>query len=193
MPRVLVSSALIEDMPQGVASAAAYTSLDVAVLDISQGLPDATRLHWKDWGDGPPVVLLAGWKGDASGVIRIEGTLTVNGVEHQLVIANAGVAGGFDTAEAADLAVGARDEELHAGTLACLAAQRAASRVSSARARAATGRSVTRQRRPSTPTGWAGRSASSWPISTPLVWRVVRRPLARRSSQSVAKDREIWR
>lgn len=24
-------------------------------------LPDAARLHWKDWGDGPPVVLLAGW------------------------------------------------------------------------------------------------------------------------------------
>ena len=43
-PGVLVSTALFEDMPQGAAMAAAYTSLDVAVIDTSEGLPDAARL-----------------------------------------------------------------------------------------------------------------------------------------------------
>lgn len=42
--------------------------------------------------DGPDVLLLAGWKGDGIGVMRIEGTLRVGDVEHQLVIENAGQA-----------------------------------------------------------------------------------------------------
>lgn len=44
-PHVLVSGALFEDMPEGLAGAAAYTSLDVAALDLSQGLPEASRLN----------------------------------------------------------------------------------------------------------------------------------------------------
>lgn len=48
----------------------------------------------RDWSipDGPTVALDAGWKADAAGVIRIEGTLTVNGTVQQLVIENAGQA-----------------------------------------------------------------------------------------------------
>ena len=42
--------------------------------------------------DGADVVLLAGWKGDATGVMRIEGTLTVNGSEQALLLENAGQA-----------------------------------------------------------------------------------------------------
>lgn len=42
--------------------------------------------------DGPDVTLLAGWKGDATGVMRIEGTLTVNGAEQPLLLENAGQA-----------------------------------------------------------------------------------------------------
>lgn len=42
--------------------------------------------------DGPDVTLLAGWRGDAAGVMRIEGTLTVNGEERALVLENAGQA-----------------------------------------------------------------------------------------------------
>lgn len=42
--------------------------------------------------DGPDVVLVAGWKGDGTGVMRIEGTLTVAGHEQQLVLENAGQA-----------------------------------------------------------------------------------------------------
>ena len=42
--------------------------------------------------DGPDITLLAGWKGDSVGVMRIEGTLTVGGVEQQLLLENAGQA-----------------------------------------------------------------------------------------------------
>lgn len=42
--------------------------------------------------DGADVVLLAGWKGDATGVMRVEGTLTVAGQEQSLVLENAGQA-----------------------------------------------------------------------------------------------------
>ncbi len=42
--------------------------------------------------DGPSVELEAGWKGDGAGVMRIEGTLTVDGQEQALLIENAGQA-----------------------------------------------------------------------------------------------------
>lgn len=42
--------------------------------------------------DGADVTLLAGWKGDAVGVLRIEGTLRVGAEEQRLVIENAGQA-----------------------------------------------------------------------------------------------------
>lgn len=42
--------------------------------------------------DGPVVALQAGWKADTAGVMRIEGTLTVNGVAERLVLENAGQA-----------------------------------------------------------------------------------------------------
>jgi putative DNA primase/helicase len=42
--------------------------------------------------DGPDVVLLAGWKADPLGVLRLEGTLRVGDVEHELVLENAGQA-----------------------------------------------------------------------------------------------------
>lgn len=42
--------------------------------------------------DGPQVLLHAGWKADSAGVMRIEGTLTVNGAEERLVLENAGQA-----------------------------------------------------------------------------------------------------
>lgn len=48
----------------------------------------------RDWQipDGAAVVLKAGWRGDAVGVLRIEGTLTVDGKAHTLVLENAGQA-----------------------------------------------------------------------------------------------------
>lgn len=57
--------------------------------------PDELRQSMdREWKipDGPDVVLLAGWKGDSTGVMRIEGTLTINGAEQALVIENAGQA-----------------------------------------------------------------------------------------------------
>lgn len=42
--------------------------------------------------DGPHVVLQAGWKADAVGVMRIEGTITVNGTAERLLLENAGQA-----------------------------------------------------------------------------------------------------
>lgn len=48
----------------------------------------------RDWQipDGPSVTLKAGWRGDPVGVMRIEGTLTVDGKRQPLVIENAGQA-----------------------------------------------------------------------------------------------------
>ena len=48
----------------------------------------------RDWKipDGPDVVLLAGWKGDAVGVMRLEGTLRVGDTEQTLLLENAGQA-----------------------------------------------------------------------------------------------------
>lgn len=54
-------------------------------------LRDSMDREWRI-PDGADVVLLAGWKGDASGVMRIEGTLTVSGKEQSLLIENAGQA-----------------------------------------------------------------------------------------------------
>ena len=55
----------------------------------------------REWAipDGPRVVLDAGWKSDAAGVMRIEGTLTVNGVEQPVVLENAGQAKGHAAAK----------------------------------------------------------------------------------------------
>ena len=55
--------------------------------ELAQSLDREWRLP-----DGPDVTLLAGWKGDAVGVIRLEGTLRVGDVEHDLVLENAGQA-----------------------------------------------------------------------------------------------------
>lgn len=48
----------------------------------------------RDWKipDGPDVVLMAGWKADATGIMRIEGTLRVGDLEQVLLIENAGQA-----------------------------------------------------------------------------------------------------
>ncbi len=48
----------------------------------------------RDWKipDGPDVVLCAGWKADAVGIMRVEGTLRVGDLEQQLVLENAGQA-----------------------------------------------------------------------------------------------------
>lgn len=48
----------------------------------------------RDWQipDGPQVVLKAGWTADPNGVMRIEGTLAVNGEVRQLMLENAGQA-----------------------------------------------------------------------------------------------------
>jgi putative DNA primase/helicase len=57
--------------------------------------PDELRLSMdRDWQipDGPDVVLLAGWKGDAVGTMRIEGTLRVGDSEQAVLIENAGQA-----------------------------------------------------------------------------------------------------
>lgn len=57
------------------------------VADLRESMDREWRIP-----DGPDVVLLAGWKGDANGVMRIEGTLTVGGAEQSLVLENAGQA-----------------------------------------------------------------------------------------------------
>lgn len=58
-----------------------------SVADLGESMDREWRIP-----DGPDVVLLAGWKGDATGVMRVEGTLTVGGVEQRLVLENAGQA-----------------------------------------------------------------------------------------------------
>jgi putative DNA primase/helicase len=57
--------------------------------------PDELRESMdRDWSipGGQDVVLLAGWRGDSVGVMRIEGTLTLGGKEQPLLIENAGQA-----------------------------------------------------------------------------------------------------
>lgn len=54
----------------------------------------------RDWSipDGPSVVLKAGWRGDGVGVMRIEGTLAVDGQVRQVMLENAGQARAFAAA-----------------------------------------------------------------------------------------------